>query len=398
MKKNNENEKKEAKKEIAKNNHMGIVIIIGIIALFFIIKSNSQDNAPHTSKTTRPETNNTVNTKNVPVPKAVTNYFSDTPEWKEFNSVIGKFKLMFPTYPVHETSNIEIPGTSIILKTDSYVSEVISDTSAYMVNITTYPSEINISDTETILEASLNAIMTSSKNKLISSGFSDFIGYKSLDYLIEEKSENMFLKGKGLIVGKTSYLLMFMYTDEYYNEENYKKFINSFQLLDVSDLDDSGWKEFVPITKSFKVLFPTDPIIETGSQELFGEVVTLNSYSSEISAYKVYSVNITKYPFKTTYSNAQIEAILKEGLNGMLLMNGSKLISSKITNFANHRAIEYLIEIKNNVVFGKKVVYFKGIRFIIGTKMYELIGIEEKQNFSEEDYNKFTNSFQLLSE
>jgi len=175
-----------------------------------------------------------------------------------------------------------------------------------------------------------------------------------------------------------------------------KKIKNSSS--DISDLDDSGWKEFVPITKSFKVLFPTDPIIETGSQELFGEVVTMNSYSSEISAYKVYSVNITKYPFKTTYSNAQIEAILKEGLNGMLLMNGSKLISSKITNFANHRAIEYLIEIKNNVVFGKKVVYFKGIRFIIGTKMYELIGIEEKQNFSEEDYNKFTNSFQLLSE
>lgn len=160
----------------------------------------------------------------------VTNYFSQSEEWKVFNSALGQFQATFPTYPTHETDNIQIPDSSITLKYDSYLSET-SDGTTYFVNTVTYSSEIDTSNPETNLEGSLNGMVASSEgNEVISSNFTYFEGYRALDYKIKNTSENIYLQGKIILVNQTLYQLMVAYESGNFNKNNYDKFINSFEL------------------------------------------------------------------------------------------------------------------------------------------------------------------------
>lgn len=160
----------------------------------------------------------------------VSNYFSDNSEWKEFNSTTGQFKATFPTYPTHETENQEITD-NVVLKMDSYTS-VVADNTSYAINFATYPLGIDVSDAETSLEGGINGIVAAyTGNKLIFSDFTVFSGHKAINYLIENKNEGIFLKGKNILAGQTLYQLMVAYPNGSYNDADYNKFINSFQLL-----------------------------------------------------------------------------------------------------------------------------------------------------------------------
>lgn len=158
----------------------------------------------------------------------VVDYFTDTSSWKEFNSPVGKFKATFPAYPAHETDNIDT-GTGLTLKYDTYSSET-SDGTSYMVNTVVYPAEVDTSNPETNLEGSLNGMLASNDgNKLISSNLIYSNGYRALDFLILN-SGTVYLKGKIIMAGQTLYQVMVAYESKNYNESNYNKFMNSFNL------------------------------------------------------------------------------------------------------------------------------------------------------------------------
>lgn len=158
----------------------------------------------------------------------VVDYFTDTSSWKEFNSPVGKFKATFPSYPAHKTDNIDT-GTGLTLKYDTYTGET-SDGTSYMVNMVVYPAKVDTSNPETNLEGSLNGMLASNDaNKLISSNLTYSNGYRALDFLILNNG-TVYLKGKIIMAGQTLYQVMVAYESKNYNESNYSKFMNSFNL------------------------------------------------------------------------------------------------------------------------------------------------------------------------
>lgn len=191
-----------------------VIFAVAAVILFFITVAADLSKGNYSTKETAQEN--------------VANYFTDTSSWKNFNSPVGRFKAEFPTYPKHKTESVPVPNTQLTLKYDSYTSEEANGT-AYLVNVTTFDSQIDTSNPDNNLEGALNGMLSSTQeNKLISSNMSYFSGYHALDFLIQNNT--MYLKGKIIMAGKTLYQLVAAYENQNYSESNYNKFINSFAI------------------------------------------------------------------------------------------------------------------------------------------------------------------------
>lgn len=193
-----------------------VYIIIAIVAFVFIkfISENSETDQ---------------------VKNDVASYFSDE-TWRTFNSTEGQFKVNFPKYP---SSGSPVTNESGGVK---YVSTEYSSTGDddvfYDVTYGYYPDilsgEYSIKGG---LEGSLNGMVASYKtNELLSSKFVSFGKYQGVDYEIYNKEENIYMRGRIIIVAKANnpvkiYVLLASSTDKTPNS-NFDKFINSFEILE----------------------------------------------------------------------------------------------------------------------------------------------------------------------
>ncbi len=160
----------------------------------------------------------------------VTNYFIGT-EWKEFHSITGQFKVYFPSYPEHETTTLPTPLVGEEFIFDSY-NAIENNGTDYMVGVARYPFEFDSSWHDYLLEGGINgAIASFEGNKLISSEFITFRGHKAVNFSLQNKIFDVEMKGIFFLRGQNLYELIVVYSQESYNESDYEKFINSFQLL-----------------------------------------------------------------------------------------------------------------------------------------------------------------------
>jgi hypothetical protein len=125
--------------------------------------------------------------------KVVTNYFTDTSTWKDFNSTLAGFKATFPVYPTHETEPLDFGGYS--LNMEMYSAES-SNGVFYAINFVTYPNEVDTSVPENNLEGSVNGTLQSIDGELISSNFTYFGQYRAVEYLIYKKDGTAYVKGR----------------------------------------------------------------------------------------------------------------------------------------------------------------------------------------------------------
>jgi hypothetical protein len=205
------NPKRKFKMSIATAISIAAGIFIGNLATQYFFNSNN----------VRPTAQQLV--------QKTADYFNSTSSWKEFNSAVGNFKVIFPTYPRHETKVVSIPNTNLTLTYDTYTSQEPNQTT-YFINTSVYPSSVDTSRPENNLEGSLNGMVAvTDGNKLVSSNISDFNGYKSLNFLIQ--NNNTYLKGRVILVRHTMYQQMVAYESQNYDDSNYNKFINSFTLI-----------------------------------------------------------------------------------------------------------------------------------------------------------------------
>lgn len=157
----------------------------------------------------------------------VNNYFSNTGEWKEFNSTIGNFKVMLPNYPSHESNDEKIPNSNLTFKADTYTA--VSEGVTYMIQFTTYPDQTDVTNPENNLEGSINGMVSSTNgNRLISSNMTNYGTNKAVDYLIQNNTT--YVKGKNIMVGHSLYMLVVSYETNKLDEAKYNQFIDSFQL------------------------------------------------------------------------------------------------------------------------------------------------------------------------
>lgn len=193
-----------------KHNRKVLYIVLGVIAILVIIGifSDSSNNSSSTSE----QPNN-----------------SSTETWKEFNSVGGNFKTLFPTFPEHKTEPLNIAGITNQINMEEYTS-VQGDGTTYLVYYTAYSSEVDTSNPRTNLENSVNGILQTLENgKLTSSSFSKFGNYDAIDYLLYSPKEDVYIKGKNMMVGKSLYAIAVSYEQKNSSNAQYDKFVNSFQ-------------------------------------------------------------------------------------------------------------------------------------------------------------------------
>lgn len=147
--------------------------------------------------------------------------------WEELK-IDEKFAIQFPAKPSHERRQLSTTN----LYNDLYDVEV----DGMFFNLTTlhYSDDYDTTNKEAnkkALQAEVNDLVAStSGNTLTTSTMRVIDGNVFLDYFIQNKNESASIKGTYLIANKTFYKLMVVYPNNKYNEVNYSKFINSFQV------------------------------------------------------------------------------------------------------------------------------------------------------------------------
>lgn len=159
----------------------------------------------------------------------VAEYITDNGEWKEFTSADAHFAALFPRYPSRESEMLSLPGTDITIPYTAYSTE--DDISAYIVGVTTYPTEVDVRIPHVILEGALNGMVASTEgNKVTASSITTFFNYPTLTFEILNAEQNIQMKGRIVLVGHTLYMQASSYEIGKEQTADHIKFMNSFNL------------------------------------------------------------------------------------------------------------------------------------------------------------------------
>lgn len=159
--------------------------------------------------------------------KATAPQNNDT-SWQEFHSVTGKCTMKFPGFPDHLSEKLRLPEEGFDLKYDAYVSAIDQKT-VFLLLVAQYPEFVDESYARMSLEGFLNGILTHNpNNQLIFADLSLVGGHEALDFFI--RTGGVYFKGRALMVKNSLYLMAMECEVQNYDETNFNKFINSFQL------------------------------------------------------------------------------------------------------------------------------------------------------------------------
>lgn len=153
----------------------------------------------------------------------------DMDHWKKFHSVSGKCLVSFPGTPEHVKQTMSLEDDEYDMQYDVYVSTEQNKQAVYMVLIAQYPPYVNESYAELSLESFLNGILTQHpNNQLVHADLTEVQGHKAMDFFI--KTKGVFFKGRAIMAGSNLYLLAMECEGENFKENQFKYFIDSFEL------------------------------------------------------------------------------------------------------------------------------------------------------------------------
>lgn len=145
--------------------------------------------------------------------------------WEVFNSTSGRFKVKFPKYPATVADTLDVQGIKI--NYTQYSSEEDSG-DQYLVQVNEYQVDPSAIQTKAALEGALNgSVMSTKGNELKTSEFITVGSYEGMDYVIFNSVQNMYMRGRNIIVDNVLYTILVASKDE--NPQNYQEFIDSFQ-------------------------------------------------------------------------------------------------------------------------------------------------------------------------
>lgn len=164
----------------------------------------------------------------------VAGYYANTSTWKQYDSAINGFQVMFPTYPQHQTETAAIPNSNLNVTVDFYQSAEPNGTT-YYIGVSSYPTSSNVSNPENNLEGSLNGMIQSVPgNQVVSSSIGTFGQYMALKYTIVNNQASggpVYLQGRAFLKGYGLYNQFVEYGKQDYNSTTYNEFMNSFTLI-----------------------------------------------------------------------------------------------------------------------------------------------------------------------
>ena len=148
-------------------------------------------------------------------------------EWTEVAPLSGGFKALMPNKPEVENNEQKMPNSDKLIKQALYSSSV--GGSYYTISAADYPITNEIPNMKDYLDRVVKGIVATDINYVLASNESmQFNGFTSTKYLIKNNSNEVYVKGILFMNGNRQYQIIYTYTS--YNEADYNKFINSFQL------------------------------------------------------------------------------------------------------------------------------------------------------------------------
>lgn len=154
--------------------------------------------------------------------------------------------------------------------------------------------------------------------------------------------------------------------------------------------NESLWQEFQSIEGSCSMQFPKYPdhLSEKMRMPKEGFDLKYDAYISAVDQKTVFLLLIAQYPdfVDETYARMSLEGFL----NGILTHNpNNQLIFADLSLVGGHEALDFFIRTGG--------VYFKGRALMVKNSLYLMAMECEVQNYDESHYNKFVNSFSLVS-
>lgn len=151
----------------------------------------------------------------------------DFQNWHEFSPPDKKFTVLLPTIPQHAADNIK--GTEKgDKKYEMFVSQK-NDGSIFMITLITFKDPEKTKDREALLRELMDDMVNrNSKNKIKNISTGKFKDYDSLDYSFGNADTHV--DAKSFLVDETVYILTRAVSSKNYTADEYKFFVNSFDI------------------------------------------------------------------------------------------------------------------------------------------------------------------------
>jgi hypothetical protein len=148
-------------------------------------------------------------------------------EWIEYDSVNGRFKILFPDWPSHDSGKAT---TEDPFDYDTY-STVFPNGTEYATFIYKYIQEFDSTQEDATLEVFANSVKTMLAGELVESTYITFKGYRALDFVVYTWDDDSYFHGVVFLRDNhTAYSLAVLYKSENKSEAQFEKFTDSFTL------------------------------------------------------------------------------------------------------------------------------------------------------------------------
>jgi len=151
------------------------------------------------------------------------------------------------------------------------------------------------------------------------------------------------------------------------------------------------WREFTSAIGNFRVMLPAVPLHAEESLPVPDSetVLKYNMYASETNDGATYMISLITYP--EAIDTSKPENMLENVMNEMTSANPTnKLRSLNFHEYLGHKALDFFIESPEIVVSSRA--------FVSGKTLYLLTMIDKQEQYKEDEFLYFLNSFELLSD
>ena len=147
--------------------------------------------------------------------------------WINYDYPDNTFSVQFPLPPVYDTNSQDSTNGKIYI--DTYKSADETASVMYAVNITKFPSTLDFSNANDILEKLVNLSASNINGTIITSQITTKEGYPAINYLLNGKTTSK-IEGINILVGQNVYQLIVSYDASEETKAEFEKFSSSFKL------------------------------------------------------------------------------------------------------------------------------------------------------------------------
>lgn len=148
--------------------------------------------------------------------------------WKEYTPVDGKFTVIFPHDPKHETGILPVPSQNKNLSYEEFKSYQTKKV-YYSVSYIDLPKKWKIVGSNKLLLGAMDMIVSHTPDaKLVNQGLTKHKNLRALDFHMVQGDEE--IKGRLILVGTTLFRLTAVYPPALAHQLQHQEFVNSFEI------------------------------------------------------------------------------------------------------------------------------------------------------------------------